>query len=125
MQWIRDCYPKKSFLLPETNLWALPTIKCKDKIFDYSKLLTSPIIKCLFPLFTLPSSNLSLSNFRASMVEKFFMDRYSKDEPTAKNLVLKKDSSHYKEKIEKPLWGRGIHPPPPPLGHRRVKNLLS
>ena len=39
------------------------------------------------------------------------MDRCPKDEPTAKSLVCKKNSSHSQEKLEKPVGG-GWHPPP-------------
>ena len=48
-----------------------------------------------------------------------------KDEPTGKNLVCKKSSSHFLEKLEK-LLGQW-HPPPPPFplpGHQRV-NICS
>ena len=63
-----------------------------------------------------PPSTRSLSNFRAKPYvrsENFFMERCPKDEPTAKNLVCKKSSSHFLEKLGKPVGGMW-HPPPPP-----------
>ena len=47
------------------------------------------------------------------------MDKCPKDEPTGKNLVCNKSSSHFWEKLEKPVGGGGggIHP----SGHRKVK----
>ena len=39
------------------------------------------------------------------------MDRCPKDETTAKNFVWNKSSSHFQEKLGKPLGG-GIHQPP-------------
>ena len=47
------------------------------------------------------------------------MDRCPKDEPTAKNLVCSKSSSHSREKkLEKPVGVAST----PSLDHRRVKN---
>ena len=42
-----------------------------------------------------------------SDLKSFFMDRYPKDEATAKNFVSNKSSSHSQEKREKPVgeWG--------------------
>ena len=76
----------------------------------------------------LPSpSTLPFSNFSAKMAgpiwKIFFMGRCPKDEPKGKNLVCKKSSSHFWEKLEKPVegWHPTSPPPPPPLGHGRVK----
>ena len=45
------------------------------------------------------------------------MDRCSKDEPAAKNLVYKKSSSHSREKLEKPVGGgEGFYPLPLAIG---------
>ena len=45
------------------------------------------------------------------------MDRYPKDEATAKNFVWNKSSSHSQEKLEKPVGGWRIDDPlPPPIG---------
>ena len=38
-------------------------------------------------------------------MKNFFMDRCPKDEPTGKNLVWNKTSSHSQEKPEKPFFG--------------------
>ena len=49
------------------------------------------------------------------------MDRCPKDEPAGKNLVYKKSSSYFREKLEKPV---GEVASTPPLGHRRVKSVV-
>ena len=60
---------------------------------------------------------LPLSNFRAKIsksdLKNFFMDRYLKDEATAKNLVCRK-ALPLPEKNWKTCWGRRPPPPPPP-----------
>ena len=67
-----------------------------------------------------PPSTLSLSNFRSKLVrsdlKNYFMERWPKDEPTAKNLVWNKSSSHFLEKLEN-------HPPC--LDHRKVKFVYN
>ena len=67
-----------------------------------------------------PSLCLILEPDRRSDLKNFFMDRCPKDEHTAKNLVCKRSSSHFPEKLEKHVGG-GIHP----LGHWRVKYLTE
>ena len=67
-----------------------------------------------------PTLCLILEPRRQVRSEKFFMDRCPKDEPTGKNLICKK-ALPISEKNWKNLLGDGIHPPPPPFGHRRVK----
>ena len=54
------------------------------------------------------------------------MDRYPKDETTAKNFVWNKSSSHSQEQ-EKPVGGveGGCHPPPPPLIGRFNKPMTD
>ena len=64
---------------------------------------------------------LILSQNGRSDLKTFFMDRCPKDEPTAKNLVCPKSSSHSREKLENPV-GVGVAFTPPP-GHRRVLEL--
>ena len=67
-----------------------------------------------------PSLCLILGPRRKVRSKKLFHGRYSKHEPTAKNLVPNSSSSDSREKLEKPVGGN-IHPPPPRPGHRRVK----
>ena len=53
------------------------------------------------------------------------MDRCPKDEPTAENLVCKKCSSHFREKLEKAVGGGGGIHPFGPLAIRVIKSFLS
>ena len=43
------------------------------------------------------------------------MDRYPKDDPTAKKVAHKESSSHSRESLEKPV-GLGWHPTSPVIG---------
>ena len=55
------------------------------------------------------------------------MDRYPKDEATAKNFVWNKSSSHSQEKLEKPVGGGGWMPPPgfnKPMTDQALSNSL-
>ena len=68
-----------------------------------------------------PSLCLILESGRQVRSEIFFHGQMSKDEPTGKNLVCNKSSSHFWEKLEKPVGGGGggfgiLHPPWPSEG---------